>query len=213
MPRRTAAVPARSSRTPLLIGAGVVALVVVTAIVAIALSGGAPSGVAEPATTPVSVSGTPLPALTDPASDTAVGQAIPTLTGTDLDGDPVSIGAGDGPMAIVIVAHWCPVCQAEVPLLVDYLTSNGMPDGVRLVAISTSIDRARPNYPPSAWLEREEWTATTMTDDASSRALAALGMGAFPGFIFVDGDGRVVQRLTGQIPMTTFDQLVNAIAE
>jgi cytochrome c biogenesis protein CcmG/thiol:disulfide interchange protein DsbE len=212
MPRRTAAVPARSSRTPLIIGAGIVALVIVTAIIAVVLSGGAASGIAEPATTPISVSGNPLPGLTDPASDAAVGQAIPTLTGTNLAGDPVAIGPGDGPTAIVLLAHWCSHCQAEVPLLVDYLAANGMPDGVRIVAISTSIDRARPNYPPSAWLERESWTVPTMTDDANNRALAALGMGSFPGFVFVDGDGRVVQRLTGEIPMTTFDQLVNAIA-
>jgi hypothetical protein len=115
-------------------------------------------------------------------------------------------------MAIVILAHWCPHCQAEVPLLVDYLESSGMPDGVRLVAISTSINRAQPNYPPSAWLEREGWTPTTLVDDSANRALAALGMRNFPGFVFVGADGRVVGRLTGEIPIASFDEIVGDLA-
>ena len=211
MPRRTAPVAA-PSRMPLLLGGGVLALVIVAALVAFALSGTASNGLAEPARAATGVSGTALPSFTDPASDPAIGQPIPTLTGTDLAGDAISIGPGDGPMVVVALAHWCSVCQAEVPVLVDYLTSTGMPDGVRLVALSTGIDVARPNYPPSAWLEREGWTAPTMIDDASSRGLAALGMTAFPGFVFVDADGTVVQRYTGQMPSEAFDQVVRSIA-
>lgn len=212
MPRRTVPVSTRPSQAPLLIGIGVLALAAVAAIVAVMLGGSSGGGFAEPARTGVGVSGTALPALVDPAADTAVGQALPTLSGTDLAGEPVSIGADDGPMAIVLLAHWCSHCQAEVPVLVDYLASTGMPDGVRLVALSTSIDAARPNYPPSAWLEREGWTVPTLVDDASSRGLAALGMASFPGFIFVDGDGRVVQRSTGEMPAESFDQVVRALA-
>ena len=211
MPRRSAPVAA-PSRMPLLLGGGVLALIVVAALVAFALSGTASNGLAEPARAATGVSGTALPAFTDTASDPAVGQPIPTLTSRDLAGEAISIGPGDGPMVVVALAHWCSVCQAEVPVLVDYLESTGMPDGVRLVALSTGIDAARPNYPPSAWLEREGWTAPTMIDDASSRGLAALGMTAFPGFVFVDADGTVVQRHTGQMSAEAFDQVVRAIA-
>lgn len=211
MPRRSAPVAA-PSRMPLLLGGGLLVLVVLAALVAFALSGTASSGLAEPARAATGVSGTALPAFSDPASDRPVGQPIPTLTGTDLAGEAISIGPGDGPMVVVALAHWCSVCQAEVPVLVDYLESTGMPDGVRLVALSTGIDAARPNYPPSAWLEREGWTASTMVDDASSSGLAALGMTAFPGFVFVGGDGTVVQRYTGQMPAEAFDQVVRALA-
>jgi thiol-disulfide isomerase/thioredoxin len=197
---------------PLLIGIGVLALVIVAAIVAVVLGGTTGGGLAEPARAAVGVSGTSLPALTDAAADVAVGQTLPTMTGTDLAGEPISVGPGDGPMAIVLLAHWCSHCQAEVPVLVDYLASRGMPDGVRLVALSTSIDPARPNYPPSTWLERESWTVPTLVDDGSSRGLAALGMSSFPGFVFVDGDGRVVQRSTGEMPAEAFDQVVRALA-
>lgn len=212
MPRRTEAVATPSSRTPLLIGGVVVILVVIAAVVAFAVSGTTTGGLAEPARVTTGVSGTALPALTDPAADAATGQPIPTLTGIDLAGEPISIGPSDGPMAIVLLAHWCSHCQAEVPVLVDYVGSTGMPEGVRLVALSTSIDPVRSNYPPSAWLEREGWTAPTMVDDASSTGLRALGMSSFPGFVFVDADGRVTQRLTGELPADTFDQVVRSLA-
>jgi len=68
------------------------------------------------------------------------------------------------------------------------------------------------DYPPSTWLEREGWTVATLVDDASSSGLAALGMSSFPGFVFVDGDGRVVQRYTGEMPAEAFDQVVRALA-
>lgn len=213
MPRRSQSIAAPRSRMPLLIGLAVLAFVAVAAIVAVALSSttGA-GGLSEPARVATAVSGDALPALTDPANDAAIGRPIPGLTGIDLDGAPISIGPSDGPMAIVLLAHWCGFCQAEVPVLVDYLASTGMPEGVELVTISTSIDAARPNYPPSAWLEREGWTAPTMVDDASSGALRALGMSSFPGFVFVDADGRVVRRSSGQLPAEAFDQAVRALA-
>lgn len=213
MPRRTAPAAARSSRTPLIVGAAIVALVLVAAVAAVMLStAGSSGGLQEPATNPISVSGTGLPTFNDPSSDAAVGQEIPALTGTDLAGEAMTIAPGDGPMAIVLLAHWCSHCQAEVPVLVDYLADSGMPEGVSLVAISTSINRAQPNYPPSDWLDREGWTTPTMVDDASSRALSALGMTSFPGFVFVDADGRVVQRTTGELPAETFDQIVKSLA-
>lgn len=213
MPRRSEPVAAPRSRTPLYIGIAVVAFIAIAAIVAIALSGTTGTGgFSEPARVATAVSGEALPALTDPAADAAVAQPIPSLTGIDLSGEPISIGPSDGPMAIVLLAHWCGVCQAEVPVLVDYLASTGMPDGVKLVTIATSIDAARPNYPPSTWLEREGWTAPTLVDDANSGALRALGISAFPGFVFVDADGRVVQRATGQMPAAAFDQVVRSLA-
>ena len=211
MPRRTS-VESRSSRTPLLIGAAVVGVVVVLAVIALALTGSG-GGLAEPATTPIRVSGDPLPALqADAASDPAVGLPIPTIAGTDLAGEPITIGPDDGPMAIVIVAHWCPHCQAEIPLLVDDIATNGLPDGVNVVTVSTSINRAQPNYPPSAWLERESWEQPTMVDDADSTALASLGMSSFPGFVFVDADGNVVMRTTGEIPIESWRQALTSIA-
>ncbi|HEU5324911.1 MAG TPA: TlpA disulfide reductase family protein [Candidatus Limnocylindria bacterium] len=213
MPRRTTVETApRTNRTPLLlVGGGILLLVVVAAVAALLLSGGG-GGLREPATTPIAISGNPLPAYDPNTSDTALGQPIPTLTGTDLSAQPMTIGPDQGPMAIVVLAHWCHVCQAEVPQLVDWLSTNQVPEGVKIVTLTTSITPTAQNYPPSTWLDREGWTAPTMVDDGNSRGLDALGISAFPGFVFVDADGRVVQRVTGQLPAETFGQMLQAIA-
>lgn len=212
MPRRTASTPESRSATPLLVGIGIVVIIGGAAVVAL-LSAGTDTagGLAEPARSATQVTGDALPPLTDTAADAAVGLTIPVLSGTDLAGERLTIAPTEGPMAIVLLAHWCSHCQAEVPVLVDYLAETGMPEGVRLVALSTSIDPARPNYPPSAWLQREGWTVPTLVDDRSSSGLAALGMNSFPGFVFVDGEGRVVQRLTGEVPAASFDAIVRSL--
>ncbi len=198
MPRRSTPTPSRGtpSRTWLVIG-GVVALVVVAAIVAVLLTGSA--GAAEPSTS-LTVSGTVLPAMpAKGANDDAVGMQLPTLSGTGIDGQPLSIGPTGSPQVIAIVAHWCPHCQAEVPRLVTWLRDNSLPDGVSLTTLSTSIDAARGNFPPSAWLDREGWTAPVLSDDAASDGLAALGVSSFPGFVFVNSDGTVAARATGEL--------------
>ena len=40
-----------------------------------------------------------------------------------------------------------------------------------------------------------------LSDDANSTGLQALGMGSFPGFVFVNSDGTVAARLTGELPV------------
>jgi cytochrome c biogenesis protein CcmG/thiol:disulfide interchange protein DsbE len=210
--RRTAVRSEDSRRIPWALLGGLAAVVAVFAIAAVALSGTASSTLAEPARTPVTVSGQALAPLSDPANDPAVGSRLPDIVGEDHASAPISIGPSDGPMVIVVLAHWCSSCQAEVPVLVDYLASTGMPDGVRIVGVSTAIDAVRPNYPPSAWLDREGWTVPTLVDDASSSALSALGLTSFPGFVFVDADGTVAQRSTGEMPIQAFDQAVRALA-
>lgn len=208
-PRRSQPIQ-RRSRTPLIIG-GLIAVVAVAALVAVVIGGGAPSGASEPAAQ-VAVSGEPLAALSDPAADPAVGRPVPTLSGTGLDGQPISIGPDDGPMAIVVMAHWCPHCQAELPVIVQLIEQGDVPEGVSIVGLSTAIDAVRPNYPPSAWLDREGWAQPTLIDDANSRALAALGLNTFPGFVFVDAQGVVVQRLTGEIGADQFGEILRSLA-
>ncbi|HSK93529.1 MAG TPA: TlpA disulfide reductase family protein [Candidatus Angelobacter sp.] len=211
--RRPIETPAAPSRLPLLIIGGVLAVVVIVAlVVAFALGSTPSSNVAEPAVRPLAVTGSTLPSFTDPANDPAIGQTLPTLSGIGMDGQPLSISPGQGPMAIVVLAHWCSFCQAEVPQLVDYVEAGRLPEGVQLVALATGIDPTRPNFPPSSWLEREAWSGPTLIDDGSSSGLAALGLSSFPGFVFVDADGQVAYRHTGALGADAFGQLVEAIA-
>jgi thiol-disulfide isomerase/thioredoxin len=193
----------------MLIIGGIVVIVLVAIVATLLVS--TPSS-NEPAADPVEVTGTALPPMLTSGDDPAIGMQLPTLSGVGVDGEPLVIGPEEGPVAIVVLAHWCPHCQAELPRLVDWLEANEVPDGVRLVALSTAIDPARPNYPSSAWLEREGWTEPTLVDDASSTGLQALGIANFPAFVTAGADGSVVARTTGEIGGDEFGALLEAIA-
>jgi thiol-disulfide isomerase/thioredoxin len=208
--RRRTATPAGPNRTPLVVG-GVAVVVVTAVLIALALSSSTPT-VSEPAASPVAVSGTPLPPFESTGNDPAVGLGLPSLTSIGLDGQPMTIEADGRAKAVVLLAHWCPHCQAEVPLLVEWMANNPIPEGVDVVGVTTAIDPARPNFPPSEWLAREGWEVPTLIDDAVYTAYRTLGSPAFPGFVFVNANGTVYVRMTGEIDPQVFGQMLEAIA-
>ena len=178
------------------------------AVVAMMLAIGS-GGIAEPAADPLVIGGQPLADLPVDGPDPAAGASLPTLAGTDMQGQPMEIGPSGGARMIVILAHWCPHCQAELPTLVEMIDAGDIPDGVSVVGLSTGISELRPNYPPSAWFEREGWQQPTLIDDAESNGLHALGMSRFPGFVFVDAQGRVTQRMTGEVDPQVLIEAMN----
>ena len=209
---KSAVAKARKKQPPWLwIGvAGLVLVLLVAALVA--GSGGSKDknkvaeGVEE--TRPVTVTGTPLPKY-EPGGgeDRATGVAIPEVKGQSFDGSPVEIRNDGRAKVIIFVAHWCPHCQKEVPLLVDYLKSNPLPNGVDLYTVSTGVSAKNPNYPPSAWLEKEGWKVKTLADSSEQQAADAFGLSSFPYFVAVDGSGKVVVRTSGEISTRVFADL------
>jgi thiol-disulfide isomerase/thioredoxin len=154
---------------------------------------------------PVEVSGGALAPLAE-GTDPAIGQPIPEVHGASFDGTPVAIGGSGQPAVIAFVAHWCPHCQREVPLLSAHLADQPL-DAVDLFTVATSTSADRPNYPPSAWLEDEGWPGEVLADDADGSAARAFGLTGFPYFVAVDGSGEVVGRMSGEISTAQLDQL------
>ena len=161
-------------------------------------------------TSATTVSGDALPAL-DAADDGAIGMTIPRVEGTDFDGSPVTIAADGRPKLVLFLAHWCPHCQAEVPVIQAWLNANGFPEGVDLYSVSTSVDETQPNFPASEWLEREGWTVPVLRDDAASSVAAAFGVNGFPFFAFVDASGQVVERASGELKIETIEASLDRI--
>jgi thiol-disulfide isomerase/thioredoxin len=189
-----------------------VAILGVVAIgVAIAFSGSDDPAARDdsPSYGPVSIEGSPLPAFESPSDDPAVGQTIPRVEGTAPDGSVVTIKASGQPTVVAFLAHWCPHCQREVPVLVD-LMKRGDLEGVRMIGVLTSTSPDQPNFPPVAWLEREGWSSEVLLDDDQSSALASYGRGGFPFLVFVDGDGKVVARTSGEQPANTILSLIDS---
>jgi cytochrome c biogenesis protein CcmG, thiol:disulfide interchange protein DsbE len=202
---------ARRNRTWWIWG-GVAAVFIVAIVVAVVASGGGDDAKATAHETgAVTVDGTPLPQYdSDAGVDSAIGDTIPTLTGVTFDGSKVTIAPTGKPQVVMFLAHWCPHCQAEVPRIVD-LAKQGAFKGMDVAAVATGTSAEAPNYPPSAWLERENWPFPVMVDSLSGTAAQAYGLSSYPYFVFVDAEGKVAGRAVGEIAPSDLQKILNAL--
>ena len=209
------------SRTPFVIAA-VLIVVAVAAVLAIVLtrSSDDDDGASPTTTAPVTdggddivygtvtVEGAALPEFTG-EPDSAIGTEAPTLIGTTYDGTPMEIVPGEGgPMMIVFLAHWCPHCNEEVPVLLEWRDSGAIPEELQVVGVSTAVNEARPNFPPAEWLADVGWDWPTMADDAELSALTAYGGAGFPYFVILGADGTVKARHSAELPIEGLNALV-----
>lgn len=173
------------------------------------------SGAVAPAENqPVAVTGAALPAtdldtLASPFDDPAIGQTAPTLAGHAFDGSPMTIDPAKGPLMVVFLAHWCPHCNREIPVLRQWKDSGGVPDGLQVIAVSTAVTSAREHFPPSQWLKQLSWPWPAMADSAKQAAARAYGVGSYPYFVVIGADGKVKVRNAGEITVTALTELVN----
>jgi len=186
---------------------GVVAIALIAVVVLTFDSGGTSEELGAP-----DVTGEFLARLPDNQADPTIGLPIPEVVGADFDGNPISMTNDGNAKVIIFVAHWCEHCQREVPVVQDWLDTDPLPAGVDFYTIATGISSSRPNYPPSAWLDREGWTGQVIVDDAASVIAQAFGLPAYPYWVFTDGDGNVLARITGGITATDLDNAVATLA-
>ncbi len=196
-----------NNKTLVVVGA-VVGAVVLLLLVAVVFSGGGQLGGSEYGEP--TLEGTALPPMpSNVHQDTSAnGLPAPSLSGVDFNGDPVSFTNDGRAKGIVFLAHWCGNCQEEVPRVQAWLDAGGSVEGVDLYSVTTAVNSARPNYPPSEWLEREGWTVPIIRDDKEGSAHRAFGAGGFPYWVFVNSDGTVALRVAGQ---TDIPELVDIL--
>jgi hypothetical protein len=89
----------------------------------------------------------------------------------------------------------------------EYIDIVGIPDGIEIIAIATSIDRARDNYPPNDWLAEEGWSETQIYDIDRDIG-TAYGINSFPYWVFLDKDLNVAFRRAGNLPIDQVGQLL-----
>ena len=175
------------SRTPLILGL-VLAVVAVAAIAAVVLSGG-----------------------DDDAGEAGATAVAPALRGEDYAGNAVEVVPGeDGPLMIVFLAHWCPHCNAEIPVLQEWDASGAIPDELRVVGVSTSVREEAPNYPPDQWISDVGWTWPLLADDAESTFAESYDVSGFPFIVFVDEAGQVTATTTGEQPIEALQVFADA---
>lgn len=158
------------------------------------------------------VEGTALPPYDSTAGDTATGTTAPTATGADWNGNPVTIEPDGTPKIVVFLAHWCPHCQAEAPVIQQWIDQGNLPSDVEMVSISTLANQLRGNWPPQDWLEDIGWTTPVIMDDQASTLATSYGLTSTPMFMVLDGDNVNLMRVSGELSTDALDELVR-IAE
>ncbi len=196
----------------ILVGVAVLAFVGVVAV----LSAGEVSDVPslDDVAGPVIVEGTPISVpYPDGGADPAVGLPSPVITALDYEGREVVIGAPGQAQVLVFLAHWCPVCDQELPTLRDVVSAGGVPDGVDLVFVTTGLDPGRPNWPPTRWLANAGLSSvTTVRDDLGDPLMRAFGLRAYPAWAVIDAEGTLVARRQGLLPAVGVAQLLDVAA-
>ena len=172
---------------------------------------------------PVAVEGEALPPFSPEVRsgeqpDTAWCRDAPIVAGYDYAGNRVTIDpATDGPTMVVLLAHWCPHCNAEIPVLNEWRDSGGVPEGLNIVGVSTGVSADAPNYPPDEWLTSMDWQWPVLVDDEAPDAespppaMGAYGGTSYPTLVFIDADGLVRQRLSGEVPVDLFAPIAEAL--
>ena len=202
---------------PLLKGIIIGVVVLVAVAVGAALLAGRDAEQRErsdvPQVSDVSIEGAHLPLFEGEEPDPAMEMRAPAFAATSFDGTEVSVLPGDGTAKVIgFFAHWCPHCQRELPRIADWLADNQLPAGVEVIAVSTSVESGRPNYPPSAWFEEEEWPAVVVRDSAENEIAEAYGLTGFPYTVGIDADGRVVARVAGELNDDAWEFLLDFVA-
>ena len=209
--------PSETGANPLLkwLIIGVVALVAVAVAVAVVANRDAEQRVDTdvPQVSDVSIEGPSLPPFDGEDPDPAMEQQAPAFAATTFDGVEVSVLPGDGTAKVIgFFAHWCPHCQRELPRLVAWLAANSLPDRVEVIAVSTAVDSGRGNYPPSAWFAEEQWPEVAVRDSEASEIAEAYGLRGFPYTVFVDVDGRIAKRVSGELNNEAWEFLLDFVA-
>ena len=141
----------------------------------------------------------------------ALGLAAPIFSAPNENSEIVTLEKNGNAKALLFLAHWCGYCQKEVPIVQRVINTIGVPDGVEVIAIATSIDRGRENYPPQKWLDEEGWSETQLYD-LDKEIGSAYGLNAFPYWVFLDKDLNVIARRTGNLPEETVGGLLLQLA-
>jgi thiol-disulfide isomerase/thioredoxin len=171
-----------------------------------------PGGVQPAEYQKVSSTGGLLAPLPESGADTETGKSVAVLKGYDLQGRPVTIDpAGEGKATMVVfLAHWCPHCNREIPVLNKWRESGEVPTGLRVIGITTGSKADQANWPPSKWMTAMKWPFEVMADSEAQEAAAAYGVAGYPFMAFVGANGKITARTSGEVPVEQIQIFANA---
>lgn len=154
-----------------------------------------------------------LPTFDSQANDTAIGKIVPQITAETFSGKTETVAPGKKPYVLALVAHWCPHCQKEVPKIVSLYEQGQLPEDVDFIAVATGTSESKPNYPPSEWLNNSGWPWLKLADDKNFTIGNGLGLQSYPYLIYVNADGTIYKRTSGEKEDTEYIADAKAISK
>src|SRR5438270_10686030 len=141
---------------------------------------------------------------------TSVPQAAPTLKLHDLQGTPHSLQDYRGkPVLLNFWATWCVPCAAEMPLLNEMQKQY---QG-KVVFIAASIDDEDMKPQVEAFIKKHQGEALTAMMGATPDTLDDFGVNqGMPGTVFIDAEGKIVDRRTGALKRADLEQVLRKLA-
>ena len=129
-----------------------------------------------------------------PGAVIGLGDAVPALPVSHLDGSPHALGSQGRPMLINYWASWCPPCIEEMPLLDAFADAQGE-DGVRVIGIALDDPDAATDF-----LARHPVGFPVFLEESSandSSALLGNVRSVLPYSVLIGADGRLKKRKMG----------------
>jgi thiol-disulfide isomerase/thioredoxin len=176
---------------------GVVAVIGLVAVVTTRDGGEAPSTSAA-----VEIAG---PLRTSPLQP---GEAFPAFSASALGGGEVAWAPGRASL-ISIWAPWCPVCQAEMPMI-DRVARE-FPE-VGAISMATAED-ARPGPSIPEFVADRELKLPVALDDEAGTLARAMGIAGFPTTYLIDADGTVLAAVEGAVEEEALRQALRDVTD
>ena len=145
-----------------------------------------------------------------PQQTTGVQQAAPNLKLHDLKGAPHKLEDYRGkPVLLNFWATWCVPCAAEMPLLSEMQKQYKG----KIVFIAASIDDEDVKPQVEAFIKKHQGEALTVMMGATLDTLDDFGVNqGMPGTVFIDADGKIVDRLTGALKRPDLERRLRKLA-
>jgi len=139
------------------------------------------------------------------------GEPAPNLELHDLKGTPHKLEEYRGkPLVLNFWATWCVPCATEMPLLSEM--QNRYKGRILFIAASIDDDDMKPEV--VSFIKKHKGEALTVMMGATLENLNDFHLRqVMPGTVFIDGEGNIVDRLSGGLKREELEKLLQKLAD
>lgn len=140
----------------------------------------------------------------------SIGEPVPEVRLTDFEGEEFSLNDYEGrPVVLNFWASWCPFCAAEMP---DFETVHrSVADDVAFIGIDQCESCQGGSLEAAKDLARETGVSYRLAEDPNGSVFVAFGGSSMPTTVFIDADGRVVERIGGMLSESQLRELIGRL--